>query len=72
LLGLPVVETKDASWVLELADVPRRQHTQLIRLEVSLLCGLHFVEFDSGARQRLGSGFDGGDERIVEGFEEDE
>jgi hypothetical protein len=30
------------------------------------------VEFDFGARGRLGSGFDGGDERIAEGFEEDE
>jgi hypothetical protein len=34
--------------------------------------GLHFVEFGFGARRRLGSGFDGGDERIAEGFEEDE
>jgi hypothetical protein len=30
------------------------------------------VEFGFGARRRLGSGFDGGDERIVEDFEEDE
>jgi hypothetical protein len=30
------------------------------------------VEFGFGARRRLGSSFDGGDERIVEGFEEDE
>jgi hypothetical protein len=30
------------------------------------------VEFVSGARRRLGNGFDGGDERISEGFEEDE
>jgi hypothetical protein len=30
------------------------------------------VEFGSGAQRRLGSGFDGGDERIAEGFEEDE
>jgi hypothetical protein len=30
------------------------------------------VEIGSGARRRLESGFDGGDERISEGFEEDE
>jgi hypothetical protein len=30
------------------------------------------VEFDFGARRRLGSGFNSGDERIAEGFEEDE
>jgi hypothetical protein len=30
------------------------------------------VEFGACARRRLGSGFDGGDERIAEGFEEDE
>jgi hypothetical protein len=30
------------------------------------------VEFGSGARRRLGSGFDGSDKRIAEGFEEDE
>jgi hypothetical protein len=30
------------------------------------------VEFDFGAQRRLGSGFDGRDERNVEGFEEDE
>jgi hypothetical protein len=30
------------------------------------------VGFGFGARRRLGSGFDGGDERIAEGFEEDE
>jgi hypothetical protein len=30
------------------------------------------VEFGFGARRRLGSSFDGGDERIAEGFEEDE
>jgi hypothetical protein len=30
------------------------------------------VGFGSGFRQRLGSSFDGGDERIAEGFEEDE
>jgi hypothetical protein len=30
------------------------------------------VEIGSGARRRLGSGFSGGDERISEGFEEDE
>jgi hypothetical protein len=31
------------------------------------------VEFGSSAQRRLGSGFDGGDERIAdEGFEEDE
>jgi hypothetical protein len=30
------------------------------------------VEFGFGARRRLGSGFDGGDERIAEVFEEDE
>jgi hypothetical protein len=29
------------------------------------------VEFGSGARRRLGSGFDSGYERIAEGFEED-
>jgi hypothetical protein len=29
------------------------------------------VEFGSGAWRRLGSGFDGGDEWIAEGFEED-
>jgi hypothetical protein len=29
------------------------------------------VEFGFGARRRLGSGFDAGDERIAEGFEED-
>jgi hypothetical protein len=27
------------------------------------------VEFGYSARRRLGSGFDGGDERIAEGFE---
>jgi hypothetical protein len=30
------------------------------------------VVFGSGVRQRLGSNFDGGDEQIAEGFEEDE
>jgi hypothetical protein len=30
------------------------------------------VEIDFGAQRRLGRGFDGGDERITEGFEEDE
>jgi hypothetical protein len=30
------------------------------------------VEFGFRARRRLGSGFDDGDERIAEGFEEDE
>jgi hypothetical protein len=30
------------------------------------------VEFGFGSQQRLGSGFDDGYERIVEGFEEDE
>jgi hypothetical protein len=29
------------------------------------------VEFDFGAQRRLGSSFDGGDERITEGFKED-
>jgi hypothetical protein len=38
----------------------------------SLLCGLHLVEIGPGTRRRLGSGFGGGDERISEGFEEDE
>jgi hypothetical protein len=30
------------------------------------------VEFGSSAWRRLGSGFDGADEQIAEGFEEDE
>jgi hypothetical protein len=30
------------------------------------------VEIGSGVQRRLGSGFGGGDERISEGFEEDE
>jgi hypothetical protein len=30
------------------------------------------MEFGSGVRRRLGSGFGGGDEWIFEGFEEDE
>jgi hypothetical protein len=71
LLGLPVVETKDALWVLELADAPGRQRTWLIRLTVSPPLWPPLAEFGSGARQRLGSGFDDGDERIAEGFEED-
>jgi hypothetical protein len=42
---LPVVESKDASWVLELADAPGRQRTRLICLAVSPhvrppLCGV--------------------------------
>jgi hypothetical protein len=30
------------------------------------------VEFGYGVRRQLGSGFGGGDERIPEGFEEDD
>jgi hypothetical protein len=30
------------------------------------------VEFGSSARRRLGSGFDGSDEQVAKGFEEDE
>jgi hypothetical protein len=30
------------------------------------------VESDFGAQRRLGSGFDGEDERIAEGFEKDD
>jgi hypothetical protein len=62
-------QPKDASWVLELADALGRQRTQLFQ---ALLCGLYFMEFGSGTRRRLGSDFDDSDERITEGFEEDE
>jgi hypothetical protein len=34
-LGLPVVESKDVSWISELAYAPGRLCTRLIRLEVS-------------------------------------
>jgi hypothetical protein len=35
-------------------------------------CDIHLVEFGFGVRRRLGSGFSDSDERIPEGFEEDD
>jgi hypothetical protein len=64
VLGLPAVESKAASWVLELVDAHGRQCTQQICLEVS-----HPLRPPScGVRQRLGSGFGGSDKQNPEGL----
>jgi hypothetical protein len=54
-----------ASLVPELDDVRGRQCSQRICLEVSLLRGLHLVEFGFGIWRRLGSSFGSGDERTL-------